>query len=99
MNQGRLESHLSADLLAAKRSCLLFGAVAHLADLSYLANALWVGCGSLGALLDDIGDTYLDVEIIDDLLQMLYWSHAVWRLHTAQEEESYLSLSETPMYA
>ena len=48
----------------------------------------------LGQLLDDIGSTGPDLEDVDDLRRLLYGLHAVLRLHTLQEEESYLSLGE-----
>jgi heavy metal translocating P-type ATPase len=51
----------------------------------------------LGQLIEDIGDAEPDVEDIDDLRRMLYGLHAILRLHTVQEEESYLSLGELPM--
>jgi heavy metal translocating P-type ATPase len=47
----------------------------------------------LGQLLDDIGSTPDDVDIAD-LRGLLYGLHAILRLHTAQEDESYLSLGE-----
>jgi hypothetical protein len=48
----------------------------------------------LGHLLDDIGPDGPDEEDTSELRSLLYGLHAVLRLHTAQEEESYLSLSE-----
>ncbi len=48
----------------------------------------------LGALLDDIGPDGPDEEDIADLQRLLYGLHAILALHTAQEEESYLSLAE-----
>jgi heavy metal translocating P-type ATPase len=52
----------------------------------------------LGQLLDDIGPEGPDNEDITELRRLLYGLHAVLRLHTAQEEESYLSLTdETPL--
>jgi hypothetical protein len=46
----------------------------------------------LGHLLDDIGSDGPDAEDIIELRGLLYGLHAVLRLHTTQEEESYLSL-------
>ncbi len=46
----------------------------------------------LGQLLDDIGTGPPDDADIADLRAMLYGLHAILRLHTAQEDESYLSL-------
>ncbi|HMK12978.1 MAG TPA: heavy metal translocating P-type ATPase, partial [Acidimicrobiales bacterium] len=48
----------------------------------------------LGLLLDDLGPDGPDSEDIVELRRLLYGLHAVLRLHTEQEEESYLSLSE-----
>lgn len=50
----------------------------------------------LGHLLDEIGPDGPDPEDIVELRRVLYGLYAVLRLHTAQEEESYLSLSESP---
>ena len=48
----------------------------------------------LGQLLDDIGAGPPDDVDIADLRGLLYGLHAILRLHTAQEDESYLSLGE-----
>jgi hypothetical protein len=48
----------------------------------------------LGQLLDEIGPQGPDPEDVVELRRVLYGLYAVLRLHTAQEEESYLSLSE-----
>ncbi|HVB41703.1 MAG TPA: heavy metal translocating P-type ATPase [Streptosporangiaceae bacterium] len=48
----------------------------------------------LGQLLDDIGPGEPDQVDIADLRGLLYGLHAILRLHTAQEDESYLSLAE-----
>ncbi len=48
----------------------------------------------LGQLIDDIGDDVPDLEDVDELRRLLYGLHAILRLHTLQEEESYLSLGE-----
>ncbi len=48
----------------------------------------------LGQLLDDIGPEGPDTEDLTELRHLLYGLHAVLRLHTTQEEESYLSLDE-----
>ncbi len=50
----------------------------------------------LGALLDDIGDGPPDEVDVAELRGLLYGLHAILRLHTAQEDESYLSLSDDP---
>jgi hypothetical protein len=48
----------------------------------------------LGQLLDDIGAGPPDDVDLADLRGLLYGLHAILRLHTAQEDESYLSLGE-----
>ena len=48
----------------------------------------------LGGLLDDIGDGPPDEVDIAELRGLLYGLHAILRLHTAQEDESYLSLGD-----
>ena len=49
----------------------------------------------LGRLIDDIGDREPDEADLADLRDVLYGLHAVLRLHTVQEDETYLSLGET----
>lgn len=48
----------------------------------------------LGRLLDEIGDHPPDSAALVELRGMLYGLHAILALHTAQEEESYLSLAD-----
>jgi heavy metal translocating P-type ATPase len=48
----------------------------------------------LGQLLDDIGSAPPDDADIADLRSLLYGLHAILRLHTAQEDENYLSLHD-----
>jgi len=48
----------------------------------------------LGQLLDDIGAGPPDAVDLADLRALLYGLHAILRLHTAQEDESYLSLGD-----
>ncbi len=48
----------------------------------------------LGQLLDDIGPEPPDDVDIAELRALLYGLHAILRLHTAQEDESYLSLGD-----
>jgi Hemerythrin HHE cation binding domain len=50
----------------------------------------------LGQLIADIDGTEPGPEDIDDLHRMLYELHTILRLHTVQEEESYLSLGDAP---
>jgi hypothetical protein len=45
-------------------------------------------------LLADIGDGPPDEVDLTDLRALLYGLHAILRLHTIQEDESYLSLSD-----
>jgi heavy metal translocating P-type ATPase len=49
----------------------------------------------LGRLIDDIGDGEPGQDDIADLRDLLYGLHAVLRLHTVQEDETYLSLGDT----
>jgi hypothetical protein len=49
----------------------------------------------LGQLIDDIGTTEPDAADMADLRALLYGLHAILGLHTAQEDESYLSLGDT----
>ena len=48
----------------------------------------------LGQLLDDIGDAAVDDADLIELRSMLYGLHAILRLHTAQEDENYFSLTD-----
>jgi len=48
----------------------------------------------LGQLIDEIGPGQPDDADLADLRALLYGLHAVLRLHTAQEDESYLSLGD-----
>jgi iron-sulfur cluster repair protein YtfE (RIC family) len=50
----------------------------------------------LGQLLDDIGPGQPDAADLADLRAQLYGLHAILRLHTAQEDENYLSLGDIP---
>jgi heavy metal translocating P-type ATPase len=49
----------------------------------------------LGRILDDIDPMEPDEADLSELRGILYGLHAILRLHTLQEEESYLSLAET----
>ena len=49
----------------------------------------------LGRLLDDIGDQDPDEADLADLRSVLYGLDAILRLHTTQEDETYLSLGDT----
>jgi hypothetical protein len=46
----------------------------------------------LGALIDDIGESEPDEQDIDELCRVRHGLHAIPRLSTVQEEESYPSL-------
>ena len=48
----------------------------------------------LGRLIADIGDRVPDEADVADLRGALYGLHAILRLHTAQEDEAYLSLGD-----
>ena len=50
----------------------------------------------LGQLIDDIGPDGLDESDLTELRSLLYGLHAILKLHTAQEDESYLSLADDP---
>ena len=49
----------------------------------------------LGRLIDDIGDRAPDHDDLTDLRGVLYGLHAILRLHTVQEDETYLSLADS----
>jgi heavy metal translocating P-type ATPase len=53
----------------------------------------------LGQLLDEIGTGPPDDVDVADLRSLLYGLHAILRLHTAQEDESYLSLGDNQLTA
>ena len=53
----------------------------------------------LGQLLDDIGAGPPDEVDVADLRSLLYGLHAILRLHTAQEDENYLSLNDDQQVA
>jgi len=48
----------------------------------------------LGRLIDDIGTGTPDEADIADLRSVLYGLHAILKLHTMQEDETYLSLGD-----
>ena len=50
----------------------------------------------LGQLLGDIGSKGMDEVDRTEFRSLLYGLHAILKLHTAQEDESYLSLAEQP---
>ena len=48
----------------------------------------------LGQLIDDIGPNKIDEADTTELRSLLYGLHAILKLHTAQEDENYLSLAD-----
>ena len=48
----------------------------------------------LGRLLDDLDADDAEEDDLVELRRLLYGLHAILRLHTAQEDEGYLSLAE-----
>jgi heavy metal translocating P-type ATPase len=50
--------------------------------------------GRLGRLIDDVGDQTPGQDDLTDLRGILYGLHAILRLHTVQEDETYLSLGD-----
>ena len=50
----------------------------------------------LGQLIDDIGPDGVDEVDLMELRSLLYGLHAILKLHTAQEDENYLSLADEP---
>jgi heavy metal translocating P-type ATPase len=73
----------------------LLGGVDPTAPMSRAHAEIAVQIDRLGRLIDDIGDRPLDEEDLADLRAILYGLHAILRLHTVQEDETYLSLGET----
>ena len=50
----------------------------------------------LGQLIDDIGTNGVDEVDLTELRSLLYGLYAILKLHTAQEDENYLSLADEP---
>ena len=48
----------------------------------------------LGLVLDDIGPNGPDQDDVTELRRLLYGLHAILRLHFAQEDEGYFSLTD-----
>ena len=72
----------------------LFGSPAVTATMSRGHAEIAHQIRRLGQLLDEIGDNRPDEADTADLRAVLYGLYAVLTLHTAQEEESFLSLAE-----
>ena len=64
------------------------------APMSRAHAEISVQIARLGRLIDDIGDRPPDEADITDLRATLYGLYAILRLHTAQEDETYLSLGD-----
>ena len=64
------------------------------APMSRAHAEIAVQIARLGRLIDDIGDRDPDETDITDLRGILYGLHAILRLHTVQEDETYLSLGD-----
>jgi hypothetical protein len=62
------------------------------APMSRAHAEIAVQIARLGRLIDDIGDRDPDKADIADLRDILYGLYAILRLHTVQEDETYLSL-------
>ena len=65
------------------------------APMSRAHAEIAVQIARLGRLIDDIGDQAPDESDIADLRDVLYGLYAILRLHTVQEDETYLSLGDT----
>jgi soluble P-type ATPase len=65
------------------------------APMSRAHAEIAVQIARLGRLIDDIGDRAPDEADIADLRDILYGLYAILRLHTVQEDETYLSLGDT----
>jgi heavy metal translocating P-type ATPase len=64
------------------------------APMSRAHAEIAVQISRLGRLIDDIGDRTPDEADLADLRGILYGLHAILRLHTVQEDETYLSLGD-----
>jgi heavy metal translocating P-type ATPase len=65
------------------------------APMSRAHAEIAVQVARLGRLIEDIGDRDAAEGDITDLREILYGLHAILRLHTVQEDETYLSLGDT----
>lgn len=72
----------------------LLGGTAPTATMSRAHAEITHQIRRLGQLIEDIGDENPDAADLADLRSLLYGLHAILRLHTAQEDESYLSLGD-----
>ncbi len=86
------ESAEEADLYPALNR--LLGGVDPTAPMSRAHAEIAYQIARLGRLIADIGDRAPDETDVADLRGTLYGLHAILRLHTAQEDEAYLSLDD-----
>jgi heavy metal translocating P-type ATPase len=73
----------------------VLGGIDPTAPMSRAHAEIAVQIARLGRLIEDIGDTDPGEADIADLRDVLYGLHAILRLHTVQEDETYLSLGGT----
>src|SRR6185437_11251544 len=86
------ESAEEADLYPALNR--LLGGADPTATMSRAHAEIAYQIARLGRLIADIGDRVPDETDVADLRGVLYGLHAILRLHTAQEDEAYLSLGD-----
>jgi heavy metal translocating P-type ATPase len=86
------ESAEEADLYPALNR--LLGGTDPTATMSRAHAEIAYQIARLGRLIADIGDRVPDKTDVADLRGVLYGLHAILRLHTAQEDEAYLSLDD-----
>jgi heavy metal translocating P-type ATPase len=72
----------------------LLGGVDPTAPMSRAHAEIAYQIGRLGRLIDDIGTRTPDDTDIADLRSLLYGLYAILKLHTAQEDETYLSFGD-----
>ena len=86
------ESAEEADLYPALNR--LLGGTDPTATMSRAHAEIAYQIARLGRLIADIGDQVPDETDVADLRGVLYGLYAILRLHTAQEDEAYLSLDD-----
>ena len=86
------ESAEEADLYPALNR--LLGGTDPTATMSRAHAEIGYQIARLGRLISDIGDRVPDETDVADLRGVLYGLYAILRLHTAQEDEAYLSLDD-----
>ena len=86
------ESAEEADLYPALNR--LLGGADPTATMSRAHAEIAYQIARLGRLIADIGARVPDETDVADLRGVLYGLHAILRLHTAQEDEAYLSLDD-----